>query len=207
MCGAGLLFPVMSGFAKFLGEDGYSSLQISWARAFGHIVYMLIVFVPRFGTQMLRTRRPRHAALSLARCCSSPTPSSFSPDHLHSARQGRVDHHDGAVLRAADRLAVAGRAHDARPADGDGGWLLRRAAGDPARHRAVPMGLAALAAERSLLCGLPGADAPDLDHRTARDLELLQLDRGRHRHVRSSCRSSGGRRRPCATSSTSAAWA
>ena len=26
MCGAGLLFPVMSGFAKFLGEDGYSSL-------------------------------------------------------------------------------------------------------------------------------------------------------------------------------------
>jgi drug/metabolite transporter (DMT)-like permease len=58
MCGAGLLFPVMSGFAKFLGEDGYNSLQISWARAFGHIVYMLIFFVPKFGTQMLRTRRP-----------------------------------------------------------------------------------------------------------------------------------------------------
>ena len=58
MCGAGLLFPVMSGFAKFLGGDGYNSLQISWARAFGHIVYMLVVFVPKFGTQMLRTRRP-----------------------------------------------------------------------------------------------------------------------------------------------------
>jgi drug/metabolite transporter (DMT)-like permease len=57
MCGAGLLFPVMSGFAKFLGEDGYNSLQISWARAFGHIVYMLLIFVPRFGPQMLRTRR------------------------------------------------------------------------------------------------------------------------------------------------------
>ena len=57
MCGAGLLFPVMSGFAKFLGED-YSTLQISWARAFGHIVYMLIFFVPRFGTRMLKTRRP-----------------------------------------------------------------------------------------------------------------------------------------------------
>ena len=57
MCGGGLLFPVMSGFAKFLGEDGYDSLQISWARAFGHIVYMLIFFVPKFGTQMLRTRR------------------------------------------------------------------------------------------------------------------------------------------------------
>jgi drug/metabolite transporter (DMT)-like permease len=58
MCGAGLLFPVMSGFAKFLGEDGYSSLQVSWARAFGHIVFMLAVFVPRFGLGMLRTRRP-----------------------------------------------------------------------------------------------------------------------------------------------------
>ena len=58
MCGAGLLFPVMSGFAKFLGEDGYSSLQVSWARAFGHIVFMLAVFVPKFGLRMLRTRRP-----------------------------------------------------------------------------------------------------------------------------------------------------
>ena len=58
MCGAGLLFPVMSGFAKFLGEDGYSSLQVSWARACGHIVFMLAVFVPRFGLRMLRTRRP-----------------------------------------------------------------------------------------------------------------------------------------------------
>jgi drug/metabolite transporter (DMT)-like permease len=58
MCGAGLLFPVMSGFAKFLGETGYNSLQVSWARAFGHIVFMLAVFVPRFGWRMLRTRRP-----------------------------------------------------------------------------------------------------------------------------------------------------
>jgi drug/metabolite transporter (DMT)-like permease len=57
MCGAGLLFPVMSGFAKFLGESGYSSLLVSWARAFGHIVFMLAVFVPRFGLRMLRTRR------------------------------------------------------------------------------------------------------------------------------------------------------
>jgi drug/metabolite transporter (DMT)-like permease len=58
MCGAGLLFPVMSGFAKFLGESGYNSLQVSWARAFGHLVFMMAVFVPRFGLGMLRTRRP-----------------------------------------------------------------------------------------------------------------------------------------------------
>jgi drug/metabolite transporter (DMT)-like permease len=58
MCGAGLLFPVMSGFAKFLGQDGYNSLQVSWARAFGHLVFMTAVFVPRFGLRMLHTRRP-----------------------------------------------------------------------------------------------------------------------------------------------------
>lgn len=58
MCGAGLLFPVMTGFAKFLGADGYNSLQVSWARAFGHILFMLAVFVPKFGLRMLRTKRP-----------------------------------------------------------------------------------------------------------------------------------------------------
>lgn len=57
MCGAGLLFPVMGGFAKILGAD-YNSLQVSWARAFGHIIFMLAVFVPRYGLGMLRTRRP-----------------------------------------------------------------------------------------------------------------------------------------------------
>lgn len=58
MCGAGVLFPLMNGFAKFLGESGYDSLQVSWARAFGHILFMLAAFVPRFGLGMLRTHRP-----------------------------------------------------------------------------------------------------------------------------------------------------
>jgi drug/metabolite transporter (DMT)-like permease len=57
MCGAGILFPVMNGFAKFLGAD-YNSVQVSWARAFGHIVFMLATFVPRYGLSMLKTRRP-----------------------------------------------------------------------------------------------------------------------------------------------------
>jgi drug/metabolite transporter (DMT)-like permease len=57
ICGAGILFPVMNGFAKFLGESGYDSMQVSWARAFGHILFMLAAFVPRFGFGMLRTRR------------------------------------------------------------------------------------------------------------------------------------------------------
>lgn len=57
MCLSGLLFPVMSGFAKILGAE-YSSLQVSWARAFGHILFLLAVFLPRHGLSVLRTRRP-----------------------------------------------------------------------------------------------------------------------------------------------------
>ena len=63
ICLAGLLFPMMNGAAKTLGED-YSSLQVSWARAFGHVVFMLAAFLPRHGLGLLRTRRP---ALQLAR--------------------------------------------------------------------------------------------------------------------------------------------
>jgi drug/metabolite transporter (DMT)-like permease len=55
---AGLLFSVMSGTAKMLGAH-YSTLQVSWARAFGHIIFMLAVFLPRNGIRLLRTRRPR----------------------------------------------------------------------------------------------------------------------------------------------------
>ncbi len=54
---SGMLFPVMNGMAKLLGAD-YSSIQISWARAFGHIIFMLMFFLPRFGPGVLRTRRP-----------------------------------------------------------------------------------------------------------------------------------------------------
>src|ERR1700733_1453849 len=57
ICLSGLTPPLMNGVAKLLGEN-YSSLQVSWARAFGHIVFMLMVFVPKFGLGMLRTRRP-----------------------------------------------------------------------------------------------------------------------------------------------------
>lgn len=56
ICASGLLFPVMGGAAKFLGGE-YSSLQVSWARAFGHIVFMLAAFLPRHGVGLLRTRR------------------------------------------------------------------------------------------------------------------------------------------------------
>ncbi len=54
---AGMMFAVMGGIAKILGQT-YSSLQVSWARAFGHIVFLLIAFLPRFGLVLLRTKRP-----------------------------------------------------------------------------------------------------------------------------------------------------
>jgi drug/metabolite transporter (DMT)-like permease len=55
--GAGTVFCVMTGIAKILGAH-YSSLQVSWARAFGHVMFMLAAFLPRNGIRMLRTRRP-----------------------------------------------------------------------------------------------------------------------------------------------------
>ena len=56
ICLSALTSPLMNGFAKLLGES-YSSLQVSWARAFGHVIFMLCAFVPRFGLRMLRTKR------------------------------------------------------------------------------------------------------------------------------------------------------
>ncbi len=56
ICLSGLTSPLMTGFAKLLGET-YSSLQVSWARAFGHLLFMMLTFVPRFGVRMLRTHR------------------------------------------------------------------------------------------------------------------------------------------------------
>ena len=56
-CLSGITSPLMNGVAKLLGES-YSSLQISWARAFGHILFMLAVFVPRFGRRMPKSYRP-----------------------------------------------------------------------------------------------------------------------------------------------------
>jgi len=64
ICLSGITSPLMNGFAKLLGES-YSSVQVSWARAFGHVLFMLAVFVPRFGLRMLRTRRlGRHLSRS-----------------------------------------------------------------------------------------------------------------------------------------------
>ncbi|PZW37619.1 threonine/homoserine efflux transporter RhtA [Humitalea rosea] len=58
ICFAGVLFAIMGGFAKTLGAE-YSTLQVSWARAFVHLVFLAAVFLPRSGLTVLRSRRPR----------------------------------------------------------------------------------------------------------------------------------------------------
>lgn len=73
ICGSGVVFPIMNGFAKALGSE-YPLLQVSWARAFGHVVFLLCAFLPRYGLQVLRTRRPlaqlaRSSLLTVSNLC------------------------------------------------------------------------------------------------------------------------------------------
>ncbi len=73
MCGSGVMFPIMNGFAKSLGSQ-YPSLEVSWARAFVHVVFLLAAFLPRHGLGLLRTRRPliqlaRSSMLFLSNLC------------------------------------------------------------------------------------------------------------------------------------------
>ncbi|MSP30234.1 MAG: DMT family transporter [Acetobacteraceae bacterium] len=57
VCLAGAMFPVMNAFTKALGGH-YSPLQISWARFFGHVLFLLVLFLPRRGWKIFLTRRP-----------------------------------------------------------------------------------------------------------------------------------------------------
>lgn len=57
VCLTGTIFPFMNSFSKLLGAD-YSPLQISWARFFGHVLFVMAVFMPRRGPRMFKTRAP-----------------------------------------------------------------------------------------------------------------------------------------------------
>jgi drug/metabolite transporter (DMT)-like permease len=54
MCGAGALFPVMNGLVKELGAT-YDSIQVVWARTLGHLIFVLILFMPRRGIAIFRS--------------------------------------------------------------------------------------------------------------------------------------------------------
>ncbi len=51
------LFPVMNGLVKLL-SGSYDAVQIVWARTVAHLVFVLILFMPRHSIGILRTRQP-----------------------------------------------------------------------------------------------------------------------------------------------------
>ena len=57
MCAGVSLFPFMNAAVKLL-DAGYPVTEIVWARFTGHLLFMLVVFLPAHGWSLLRTRRP-----------------------------------------------------------------------------------------------------------------------------------------------------
>src|ERR1041385_9495226 len=56
VCGVSM-FPFMNAAVKLLGAH-YPVAQIVWARFTGHLLIMLLVFLPQYGRRLLATRRP-----------------------------------------------------------------------------------------------------------------------------------------------------
>ncbi len=165
ICGAGILFPVMNGFAKFLGESGYDSLQVSWARAFGHILFMLAAFVPRFGLGMLRTHRLGTQILRSALLMTSNLSFFFAIITIPIAKAASISLTAPLVVALLAWPMLGERTTVGRlVALGVG--FVGRADRDPARHRALPVGIARRGAERHLLCALPDPDAAHRRQRT-----------------------------------------
>jgi drug/metabolite transporter (DMT)-like permease len=57
MCAGVSMFPFMNAAVKLLGAH-YPVAEIVWARFTGHLVIMLLVFLPSYGRRLLATRRP-----------------------------------------------------------------------------------------------------------------------------------------------------
>jgi drug/metabolite transporter (DMT)-like permease len=57
MCAGVSMFPFMNAAVKLLGAH-YPVAQIVWARFTGHLLVMLLVFLPRYGRRLFATRRP-----------------------------------------------------------------------------------------------------------------------------------------------------
>jgi drug/metabolite transporter (DMT)-like permease len=57
MCLGVSMFPFMNAAVKLLTAH-YPVMQIVWARFTGHLIVMLVVFMPRYGRRLFATRRP-----------------------------------------------------------------------------------------------------------------------------------------------------
>ena len=57
MCAGVSLFPLMNAMMKLLTAR-YPVVEIVWARFTGHLIVMLVIFLPRYGRRLIATRRP-----------------------------------------------------------------------------------------------------------------------------------------------------
>ena len=57
MCAACALFPIMNGIVKLLAATDDPPKQIVWFRIVIHLVLVALVFTPRMGLGLFRTRR------------------------------------------------------------------------------------------------------------------------------------------------------
>ncbi len=57
MCAATTAFPIMNGIVQVLSRS-YPSEQIIWARTAGHLAVVLLLVIPKYGFEVLGTRRP-----------------------------------------------------------------------------------------------------------------------------------------------------
>jgi hypothetical protein len=78
MCACVAMFPFMNAAVKLLGQH-YPVTQIVWARFTGHLVVMLLVFLPQYGRQFPRSvdldrRRGHHRLGPLHRAARAAAP-------------------------------------------------------------------------------------------------------------------------------------
>jgi len=57
MCAGVSTFPFMNTAVKVL-SPGYPAIQITWARFTGHLIVMLLIFLPQYRWTLLQTRKP-----------------------------------------------------------------------------------------------------------------------------------------------------
>jgi drug/metabolite transporter (DMT)-like permease len=63
MCAGVSTFPFMNAAVKLLSPN-YPAMQITWARFTGHLIVMLLIFLPQYRWKLLKTRQP---AVQIAR--------------------------------------------------------------------------------------------------------------------------------------------
>jgi drug/metabolite transporter (DMT)-like permease len=57
MCAGVSMFPFMDAGIKWLSPN-YPVMEIVWARFTGHLLFMLLIFLPRYGRRLFATRQP-----------------------------------------------------------------------------------------------------------------------------------------------------